>query len=82
MTVAELIEALKDVPGNLPIMTSADPEGNGLWPLEDISKGVSFYDGSVYDAEEMEDFSDYKKKNSVPVICLWPGYEWKNVRKE
>lgn len=78
MTVGELREILKDVPDDLPIMTSVDPEGNGIWPLGEVEIDVHFCDGYTCEESELKDH----EKDSPRVICLWPGYDWKNVRKE
>ena len=37
MTILELIERLKEYPGNMPVMVAQDAEGNGFESLHEIS---------------------------------------------
>lgn len=68
MTVSELIKILQDFDGNLKVVMSRDPEGNGHMPVDYASKG-NFQPG-----EFMDDPEDIESHGGVNAVCIWPGW--------
>lgn len=76
MTVAELIEKLKQFDANTPVWVAKDPEGNGFDSLYEV------VDFEVYETEEVEpgEFETYLKydemeevsKKHNKIVMLWP----------
>lgn len=77
MTVAELIEALKKLPGDYEVVTASDPEGNAFNQACELSYG--WYDTEGWD----RDFSGWtydldtgyerpRKVDESNAICIWP----------
>lgn len=77
MTIKELIEKLKYLPQDLPVIMSKDSEGNGYYPISDldcvwyIQYTPRF--GDVYDSEGLEELKrDGMGENAKKVVCFWP----------
>lgn len=69
MTVGELIDALKHVPGDRIIVMSSDAEGNGYSPLAGVDV-LSFYvrESSWSGYLDEDDNND----DSIPCVVVWP----------
>lgn len=63
-TVNDLREALANLDGSLPVILSADEEGNGFKHLYDISTNLKWDDDADYVSEE-DDFGS-------ACVVLWP----------
>lgn len=64
MTVKELIEKLRDIPGDCKVYIASDEEGNSVPLLEEVEESCTNMDGPCHpdDAEE-----------NYPKACvLWP----------
>jgi hypothetical protein len=81
MTVAELIEALKEMPQTALVVLSSDAEGNSHSPVARIMIGryeaESAYRGTIglYELTEdleAEGYTDEDVVNGPPAVCLWP----------
>jgi hypothetical protein len=68
MTVTELIGALQGLPGDMVVVMSIDPEGNGFQELYEVATGM------VWDGEDCEDPDEFEKGEDIPppCVCLWP----------
>ena len=67
MTVSRLREALNWVDGDLPVVLSKDPEGNGFRVLVDVD-AARWHSGDGGWLDEDPD-------GGVPCVVLWPGEE-------
>lgn len=77
MTIKELIEELKALPQDLPVVMSKDAEGNGYSPLSAIDSvwyiAESTWSGEVYSDEDLEELKrDGMGTDAMKVICFWP----------
>lgn len=77
MTIKELIEKLKDLPQDLPVIMSKDSEGNGYSPILDLDClwyiPFSKWSGDVYNSEDLEELKlDGMGKGAKKVVCFWP----------
>jgi len=79
MNVKELKQCIKDLPDDMEVVLSRDPEGNGYGTLEGADSNSIYEDEDVYstdwtheDARMEEDvWDEFKKKPRV--LCLWPN---------
>ena len=66
-TVEELIAALKEYPGNTPVMVAKDSEGNRFQPLANVS--IYFFDKQ----DEIADEFDYDNRTDLTLkLVIWP----------
>jgi hypothetical protein len=67
MTVKELIERLKSLPPDMPVVMAADPEGNSFDNCEDVGK--SWFDENMdhCDITDIEDDDEWEE-----YVVLWP----------
>ncbi len=77
MTVKELIENLKDLPTDMPVIMSKDGGGNGYSPLSALDQAwyvaESTWSGEVYSDDDLEELrSDGMGSNAEKVVCFWP----------
>ncbi len=72
MTIKELIEILKGLPQDLPIILQKDAEGNGYSPLSGLGEtwyvAETTWAGECYSDEDVEEFKDGAQK----AVCFWP----------
>jgi len=77
MTCKELIEKLKTLPPDQPVIMAKDAEGNDYSPLDSLGFGwyvaESTWSGDLYSDEDMEELrGDGMGTDAVFVTCLWP----------
>lgn len=76
MTVAQLREALKDLPDYMPVVMSKDAEGNGYSPLDEVDPNRYYEAYSTWSGELVspdEDDDEPRDTEGLPlVVCLWP----------
>lgn len=82
MTVDELIEILKGMPGSHKVVMSKDGEGNGFSPLavaeESMYEAETTYGGEIYltdyqiEHDPMATEEDRAPEDAIPVVVLWP----------
>ena len=65
MTVKELIEKLKAVPGELDVLLSSDGEGNGFGELDDVDLSDRDCEGEPCHPDDADD-------TKGQCIVLWP----------
>lgn len=71
MTVAEMIEYLKELPADALVLMSKDGEGNSYSPFSgDHSEG--FYVDSRYGDEFYNEDEDVMPQEAVKAVVLWP----------
>lgn len=71
MTVVELIEALKDIPGEYQVIMSKDSEGNGFSPLADVCDGYYLAD-TTWAGDYYSDMEDAEDAGAGPAVIFWP----------
>lgn len=88
MTVGELIQALREFPSDLPVLLSADEEGNSFSTLSDVDDclydpNTPYYIDQIYithadlDLALVNDKGYYTEEDrapegSIPAVVLWP----------
>ncbi|NIV31713.1 MAG: hypothetical protein GWN58_20180 [Anaerolineae bacterium] len=72
MTVKELMDKLAEMPQDLPVIMSADSEGNSYSPLVDMEQMA--YSATWRDAVAPEHLAEYGQPDSVMTLCLWPTH--------
>jgi len=77
MTVKELIDKLKDLPPDMPVVMSKDAEGNGYSPLSTVDRvwyvAESTWSGVIYDDDDLEEAkADGMADDAEKVVCFWP----------
>ncbi len=72
MTVKELIERLKSLDPDLPVIMSSDSEGNCHSLLAEVSGLGHYVAESAYSGTCLhdDDLPDYPE--ATPCVCLWP----------
>lgn len=74
MTVAQLREALADLPDDMPVVMSKDAEGNGFSPLDGTGRShyypESTWSGDCIGIDDHEGLEEYGPGQLV--IVLWP----------
>jgi len=79
MTVAELIDALKDLPQEALVILARDSEGNGFQLIDDIGTGrwesedESFLLGELTDEARAAGYTEEDVGKGPVAICLWPA---------
>lgn len=74
MTVDQLIEKLKALPGNTLVVMSSDTEGNTFSPMCEISSG--FYDRDTSWSGTFYEFNEEGNDEEIGgdmAVCLWPS---------
>jgi hypothetical protein len=80
MKVSELIEQLQDLDGDLLVVVSQDPEGNGFDTLADVCTNQRYSDVDHHvgldhlneDLEEAGFGEEDLMEDGVPCVVLWP----------
>jgi len=76
MTVAQLREALKDLPDDMPIVMSKDAEGNNYSPLAQVDPNRQYEPYNTWSGEikHPDDEHDQTEEGDTfaLVVCLWP----------
>jgi hypothetical protein len=74
LTVAQLIEKLKELPPDAIIVQSKDGEGNSYSPVADMTVGVyladTSWEGSFTDHDD--DKGEMVEAGAEPAVCIWP----------
>ena len=86
LTVGELVDLLKDLDRDLPVILAVDPEGNDYWRAQNVDSAMAaFGDGiEIHATREEVDTAmvmepshgyteeDYPPDSAVPCVVLWP----------
>jgi hypothetical protein len=74
LTVAAMIERLKDFPSDAILVQSQDAEGNGFSPVSELSVGYyleeTTWHGEFTDHEDDEE--GLREHGAAQAVCIWP----------
>jgi hypothetical protein len=74
MTVKELKNALKGVPGDMLVVLAGDAEGNKYSPMRECEPAALYVPDSSYGGEvwSEDDAEEYEVTDTVRAVVLWP----------
>lgn len=73
MTLKQFYEQTKDLNQETLIVVSSDIEGNSFSKMKDFTENMIYYDGEVFDQEDLEeDGGETIMEHGRECIVIWP----------